>query len=384
MKYTNILEKLSCVFEMLFSNWVYVSFVGLLAIFLVLSVFKIISRKKAFLTTFIGYIALLGYTIFMNSKQLGKVGNNLVDNFFTNIYFPSTYTYLFTLIVFDVIVFVTLMKDKVSKAYKWIHGIFFFIMHFVLILILELLSNNKIDIFSKTSLFSNKNLVMLLELSMNVFIVWLVSIVFTYLTNLITEKLEGIKVKDNDEVPSDVLEPVYLSSEVVDQDVVSNPVVSEPVPAVSVIEDTNKFIPKVQMNSNVSIETTIDGVNTVNSVTTDTVNNTNVVQTTDNFNLSELIPQKQPYVVPTPMSSDVIFEKILNNDLPVIKEEKHDETDQYTLNDYRLFNKILKEIKEYNHNNTVTIDKNLEYRLITKYSTKTFNMFKGMLKIYSN
>ena len=384
MKYTNILEKLSCVFEMLFSNWVYVSFVGLLAIFLVLSVFKIVSRKKAFLTTFIGYIALLGYTIFMNSKQLGKVGNNLVDNFFTNIYFPSTYTYLFTLIVFDVIVFVTLMKDKVSKAYKWIHGIFFFIMHFVLILILELLANNKIDIFSKTSLFSNKNLVMLLELSMNVFIVWLVSIVFTYLTNLITEKLEGIKVKDNDEVPSDVLEPVYLSSEVVDQDVVSNPVVSEPVPAVSVIEDTNKFIPKVQMNSNVSIETTIDGVNTVNSVTTDTVNNTNVVQTTDNFNLSELIPQKQPYVVPTPMSSDVIFEKILNNDLPVIKEEKHDETDQYTLNDYRLFNKILKEIKEYNHNNTVTIDKNLEYRLITKYSTKTFNMFKGMLKIYSN
>ena len=197
MKYTNILEKLSCVFEMLFSNWVYVSFVGLLAIFLVLSVFKIVSRKKAFLTTFIGYIALLGYTIFMNSKQLGKVGNNLVDNFFTNIYFPSTYTYLFTLIVFDVIVFVTLMKDKVSKAYKWIHGIFFFIMHFVLILILELLANNKIDIFSKTSLFSNKNLVMLLELSMNVFIVWLVLIVFTYLTNLITEKLEGIKVNDN-------------------------------------------------------------------------------------------------------------------------------------------------------------------------------------------
>ena len=43
-------------------------------------------------------------------------------------------------------------------------------------------------------------------------------------------------------------------------------------------EDTNKFIPKVQMNSNVSIETTIDGVNTVNSVTTDTVNNTNVVK----------------------------------------------------------------------------------------------------------
>ena len=45
---------------------------------------------------------------------------------------------------------------------------------------------------------------------------------------------------------------------------------------------------------------------------------------------------------------------------------------------------MLKEIKEHNQSNTITIDKDLEYRLITKYSTETFNMFKKMLQIYSN
>ena len=58
--------------------------------------------------------------------------------------------------------------------------------------------------------------------------------------------------------------------------------------------------------------------------------------------------------------------------------------DTYTLNDYRIFNKMLKDIREHNENNSIIIDKNLEYRLITKYSSETYDMFKTMLKIYSN
>ena len=45
---------------------------------------------------------------------------------------------------------------------------------------------------------------------------------------------------------------------------------------------------------------------------------------------------------------------------------------------------MLKDIKEHNGNNSVTIDKMMEYRLITKYSNEAYDMFKTMLKIYSN
>lgn len=113
--------------------------------------------------------------------------------------------------------------------------------------------------------------------------------------------------------------------------------------------------------------------------------NMNVVsaEKTNDFILNDFIPKKQETIIPVPLTNDMIFEKILNNDLPIIREEK-EETNNYTLNDYRIFNKMLHEIKEHNQNNTITIDKDLEYRLITKYSTETFNMFKKMLKIYSN
>ena len=43
---------------------------------------------------------------------------------------------------------------------------------------------------------------------------------------------------------------------------------------------------------------------------------------------------------------------------------------------------MLKDIKEYNAGSVISIDKNLEYRLITKYSSENYNMFKKMLKIY--
>ena len=38
------------------------------------------------------------------------------------------------------------------------------------------------------------------------------------------------------------------------------------------------------------------------------------------------------------------------------------ERDTYTLNDYRIFNKMLKDIREHNASSRISIDKNLEYR----------------------
>ena len=76
MKYTNILEKLICLSDMIFSNWIYLVFIGLSIAFLVLTLTKLISKKKAFAMTLISHTILLGYTITENSKQLGKVWNN--------------------------------------------------------------------------------------------------------------------------------------------------------------------------------------------------------------------------------------------------------------------------------------------------------------------
>ena len=398
MKYTNILEKLMCLVNIISTNWTYLVFLGSACFLMFLCSIKKISRKVCFIIVLVCYLCLLGYVVFNNQKELGIVLNHLVENLFTNIYFPSTYVYLFILVVMDVGSFVSFLNFRESKVYKWIHGIFFFAIQFVFILILELISKDKIDVFSKTSLFSNKNLVILLEFSVNLFIVWLVAIIFVYFTNLITERivltksrkvkpdLKGVVPANMDTLSVDI--SLGQSNEHNPESVVEKPQVSYVEP---VLQNAVNIAPIVNSNPT-TLESTVTNVSqdkviaiTPSQVIPTINQNVNVTEVANNsFNLSDLVPKKPEVVIPQPMTSDVIFEHILNNDLPVIQEEKNDETSHYTLNDYRLFNKILREIKEYNQNNTVTIDKNLEYRLITKYSTETYHMFKTMLKIYSN
>ena len=63
------------------------------------------------------------------------------------------------------------------------------IQNFIFALILELLTTTKVDIFKKTSLFSNKNLIILLELSVIIFVFWLLTLAIIYLSNTLGDRI---------------------------------------------------------------------------------------------------------------------------------------------------------------------------------------------------
>ena len=104
------------------------------------------------------------------------------------------------------------------------------------------------------------------------------------------------------------------------------------------------------------------------------------------FDLSSLIPKQPDLTILNNIVNEPIITEVPTSVETVTVEETKviEERDTYTLNDYKIFNKMLKDIKEHNEGSVISIDKNLEYRLITKYSTEKYDMFKKMLKIYSN
>ena len=249
-------------------------------------------------------------------------------------------------------------------------------------------------------------------------------ITFVYITNTITEKIILTKKENISEetIPTNInnLEVSINTKDIEENSIPQNqiqiPVTPSYEQVLTPIESSNENIfTQTTLTNNFSQNTTPsdDTINVVNN-NTNTINNTTeilnnlsqkiitpntlemdnintniemnqneeLLNTSPTFTLSDLIPQKQEKLIPEPMPSNVFVEPIFNNELS--NSQNNEETDNYTLNDYRLFNKMLKQIKEHNQNNTVTIDKDLEYRLITKYSTETYNMFKKMLKIYSN
>ena len=416
MKYTNLLEKLFNLFMIIKTSWINLLFLAFFIIILILLCTKKISKSKAFLLSLMGDILLIVYTVSNHYEKVTKLIDSIINRLFIDIYFPSIYVYLFVLIFINVITIGSLLNIRKNGIYKTVNGICFLITNFILALILDILSKNNIDVFKKSSIFSNTDLVILLEISIGIFIIWLLSLTVIYLTNMITERILLSKKAPNEapilnnqlQVEIDFREEENTYRE---QDLNNK---SKPEEVVSIIEQEDKtiktFIPEfpkttteyinpqllieqqlkngitqnqtfISQNNQEIIERELPKANTIqykSSIPAETVNS---------FDLSSFIPKKQENKIITPTNN--VFEQILNNTLPIIEEKKvsnplEEEKNTYTLNDYRIFNKILKDIKEHNQNNTINIDKMLEYRLITKYSSETYDLFKRMLKNYSN
>lgn len=408
MTYTSIFEKLLFVMKLISTSWTYIAFLIIALLLIVLLSLKKISKKKCFLLITIATKLVLGYTIYIYYEPISNLIDSIVDNLFLNIYFPSAYFYLFILLLTNIVTIGSLLKPKGNKTYKTINGICLIITNFVLSLILEVISKDNVDIFSKESLFTNTSLVTLLEFSVNIFITWLISLVAIYIIDNITERIiiarENKRLVTESVVSIDTSTVLELDEEGIkntykDTTTISVPALENPVQAF--IPDTqNKFIPNFTISTKDLEEYSQSKVVVENVDQTSTFNSylNNYTYDNNSFDLSAFIPKKQGVkplsTLEEKTNTNQIFEQILKNELPYIKEEakveveakskEEDVKNTYTLNDYRIFNKMLKDIREHNGSNSVTIDKMLEYRLITKYSTETYNMFKTMLKIYSN
>ncbi len=407
MKYTSIFEKLFSLISIINTTWINLVFLGIIVLSIIFYSRKKISKKTCFILSTISTFLLIGYVIFNNSSSLAPVFDSIMDDLFTNIYFPSTYAYLFVYFFMNISILGSLINIKHKSTYKTIHGVFFIIINFLFALILEFIASNKIDIFKKTSLFSNKNLIILLELSIMVFVFWLLTLELVYLSTVISDRI--ILKQEKKELEKDahlknvnVLEAtVAIPEEVGEKNTSSVPAMNT-----NLIENNENlntdttpsyhFIPTMP-NHSMNQQTTESIKDTIPPFMTSypthefatPVNNRNDIQE-NSFDLSSFIPKKSERQIITPMNNNnTVLEQILNNSLPYIQENPEqikleEEKNTYTLNDYRIFNKMLKDIREHNHNNSITIDKNLEYRLITKYSTETYDLFKRMLKNYSN
>ena len=88
-------------------------------------------------------------------------------------------------------------------------------------------------------------------------------------------------------------------------------------------------------------------------------------------------------------TEDTLFGALtkMKNELPLIEDDKReivDDKDAYTLNDYKTFSKMLKEVRDMNDSNIIRLDSRLDLRLKLRYSEEDYNLFKSMIKSYSN
>ena len=425
MTYLTILEKLKILLDILLDYKIILIFTILLIILTLLYLVKILNKKKYILSTILSFIVVFSISIISNYKI-----------FFRGIYFPSIYLYITTLILLLVVFIMSILSIKLPKTYKVINTTAFIINNIFLAIILNIIAKNKIDIFSVNSLYTNTNLVVILELNMSMIIIWLLSLIVVYLTNIICDRItleKKTKVPTTNEIVIDNI-PLEESS--------NNKVVEEPVlvkdkiivtPSVNTKEKENNVIKE----SKVTFNDILNG--TVKAIYYDNNSNKNIEynitnpqeeyekkykdKKSENISFQDVIDENR--VLPTIKPNKVIIEEpkvtveeitkrekaknikerlsnntisldslvepseLVEEPISIVDTEKEDNTlieethtskSTYTLEDYKKMIAMLKELKQFTNSSNISVDDAINISLISNYSIDDCLKFKEMLE----
>lgn len=431
MTYLSIIEKLRILLDMLLDFKFILIFVILLLILTFLYAIRRINGKKYALMMLSTFILLFAISIISNYKVLANTFDNFTTIFFGNIYFPSIYVYIGVLVICFITFITSILNTMLKKIYKIINSIMFVCNNILLIIVLNIIAKNKIDIFSVSSLYTNNNLVAILEISMNLFILWVLSLIIVYTTNCICDRIVVKKhvVVDNNvsstlEVFNDINEDINVNNDSINvskDEVVIDTVDlnenSDVTPDTLVIEDIKEDYSTTFediLNGNIEV-VYYQNDNTCNDLEYSIVNPQEIYENKYNYqvenkskndtsfqdivkNIEDNTIEEQDksfekkrlvedrLIINTVSLDDLnkydTIEEVKNNkNIDTIKEDIITNSDNdYTIDDYKKISKMLKALKIHASGSNISVDDAVTISLISNYSIDDCVKFKEILE----
>lgn len=179
----SFIEKIQALLEIVKSSSLFIILFLVAASLIALLVIDYKINKKVngklFIATIVVTLLFIAIKYF---NPLLTLADNLVEELIEMIYFPNLAVYLFTLISINVISLYTIIKNKffIHKITSIITSI---IIDFLFILTLDIIVKNNIDIYERLTVYSNKELLVLIELTTIIYTIWFVITAFIKLVN---------------------------------------------------------------------------------------------------------------------------------------------------------------------------------------------------------
>lgn len=364
MKFTNIFEKIGIIFDMIISSNLLIILVFLMIGAILLKLTNKINNKKFGIILYLIQLSGLVYMILTNTEYLSNLGNDIIDGIFMNFYFPSIYIYLVVFTFTFVIFMITLLNRYLANTYRVITNVYFYTFNFLFILFIYIICSNDINVFDKISLFTCNSALILLELSISLFFIYLVVTALIYITNYLIVKVSVNKVvKVNEEkeavLPNTLLEvtvpEVNINNEVNDK--------------VEVIPDSNN---EVAISFNDVVDN-LNGNNNIDLVPEVSLNDIKPSYVMNDYKFidPDLFNEKSSLY-----EDNELKERMNFIDLSLIEQPKEE---TLTLKDYKLFSNMLKTILENNGSNNLKVSEILDKSLLTRYSLEEYSKFEKIL-----
>lgn len=187
----SLIERLETIFEVIKNSneALYiipiVSFVTLLLI-----IFGLIKKHFIKYICAVIYIIGLGILGYFYHEPLFNMLDYLVENIVSNILFPNLAVYGFVLLVINIIMLISILSNKVSGLVKSFNTLCFAIMQLLLFFTVKLIIENNINVYEKLNVYTNQELLVLIEFSMAVFVIWMVLLILIKVINCLVNVVE--------------------------------------------------------------------------------------------------------------------------------------------------------------------------------------------------
>lgn len=322
MKYIELPEKLNIFMNLILDNKILVLMIMALLLLTFLVINKNISKIKYLIYITFTFIIGLVITIITNSESLLATFDNIINKVFLNIYFPSVEVYLLILLFSIILTINSIVSKKIKNSYKVINIIMFFTLFFLLISFLLTIANKGIDIFDINSLYTDESCIVLLQLSTQVFVLWLIITLIIYVVNAIIDRID----EQNEQLP---IVPF-------NQDILS-------------------------VNDNV-VESSVEELKEI------------IIEQDE-----EIVELDDLYIENAPLEEDLVIEN------PIFAEKPKDIV-KFNLDEYKVFSRILKDAIILNsYKDKITKKDLLDINALTGiYSKEEFELYTKMLNMYIN
>lgn len=174
MEKVTFLQSIIKVLNLIASIPFFIEILILTAFLLIIMIFFYFRKsKRGKITSLIIYFVTLLLLPISHFSFFVETLDKIVENFIAVIYFPSCYVYIATLLITDFSILRNVIKNtKDTKRGKWyqiLNLVYFFAFQFLFFLIIRVVITNNIDIFTRSSLYSNTNLTSLIQISSYLF-----------------------------------------------------------------------------------------------------------------------------------------------------------------------------------------------------------------------
>ena len=178
MSKLSLLDKLKVLSDVTSSSGLFiVVIVILIALTALLITTNTKTRKKSRFVCIAIYGAIIIVSILFYREELFELFDYMMNNFFIAIYFPNLAIYFAAIVTTNIILWISIFNRKITKWIRTINTIIFCFIHYLLILIINIITTNKLDIFDQTSIYENQEALALIELSSTIFVVWILFLI---------------------------------------------------------------------------------------------------------------------------------------------------------------------------------------------------------------